>query len=51
MKHNVDEDKQIKQARDLIANETEFLKWFSVDEIGLDFEKNDENANPAIEIR
>tara|TARA_B100001250_G_scaffold409587_1_gene434244 strand:+ start:27124 stop:29010 length:1887 start_codon:yes stop_codon:yes gene_type:complete len=48
---NVDEDKQIKQARDLIANETEFLKWFSVEEIGLDFEKNDENANPAIEIR
>jgi len=46
---NVDEDKQIKQARDLIANNTEYEKWFSVAEIGLDFEKNDENANPAIE--
>jgi len=38
---NANEDKQIKQARDLIANDAEYEKWFSIEEIGLDL-KNDE---------
>ena len=39
---NVNEDKQIKQARDLISNDAEYEKWFSVEEIGLDSKEDEE---------
>ncbi|MEE3233520.1 MAG: S41 family peptidase [Candidatus Latescibacterota bacterium] len=46
---NVDEDKQIKQAKDLIASDTDFEKWLTVEEIGLNSEKNNENPNLPIQ--
>ena len=46
---NVEEDKQIQQARDLISDNTEFEKWFSVEEIGLNIEKNKNDLDSAIQ--
>ena len=46
---NVEEDKQIQQARDLISDNTEFEKWFSVEEIGLNIEKNKNDVDSAIQ--
>ena len=42
---NVNEDNQIKQARDLISNDAEYEKWFFVEEIGLDSKEDEESQD------